>query len=94
MRPESLQRTKTYFDWAAIRERHQSREESLGDGKYVESLGRLTGNGAVQLFVGVYTSEGKPIHEEYQENIPGVTAEEAIALGLKRGREIGLAHQA
>lgn len=89
MRPETIRRTKTYFDWAATRGNYQSRDEVLSSGKYVESLGRLAGSGTVQLFVGVYTSDGISIHEEYQENAPGATVEEAIVLGLKLGREIG-----
>ncbi|CRM70361.1 hypothetical protein [Pseudomonas sp. 37 R 15] len=89
MRPDVIQRTKTYFDWALTQENHQSRDEVLISGKYVESLGRLAVNGSVQLFVGVYTSAGIPIHEEYRDSVPGVTVVEAIASGLKRGREIG-----
>lgn len=93
MRPETIQRTKAYFDWAANRESYQSLDRSLDNGIYVESLARRAANGALQTFVGVYTSEGKPIREEYRPDVQGPDVGQAIAEGIKRGLELGQAHQ-
>lgn len=93
MRPESIQRTKAYFDWSATRENYRSVDKSLSNGIYVESSARKASNGALQAFVGVYTQEGKPISEEYQPDVKGLDVDQAIADGLKRGLELGHAHQ-
>ncbi|MNP79592.1 hypothetical protein D3C76_1774730 [compost metagenome] len=51
----------------------------------MESLARKASNGTVQSFVGVYTSEGKPIREEFQSDVKGLDVGQAIAEGLSRG---------
>ncbi|UMY63900.1 hypothetical protein [Pseudomonas sp. LS.1a] len=63
-------------------------EAALPGGGYVDVRGRRIDSGEVQLFIGVYTAEGKPVHEEYQEDVKGLTIEQAINDGIKRGQEI------
>ena len=47
----SRERTKAYFDWAAVREPYKSKELTLSNGVFVESCGRHRGDGQIQLFV-------------------------------------------
>lgn len=89
MAPTSRQRTKTYFEWAAIREPYRSKELTLENGVFVESCGRQLSGGAVQLFVGIYTAEGIPITEDYTPDVQGMTVEEAIDWGFDRGKSVG-----
>lgn len=89
MQIRTLERTQVYFDWAAIRDSHYSREEVLVNGALVQILTRLVGDGVIQLFVGVYTSEGKPIFEDFTSDVQNMTMDQAIAWGLDRGRSVG-----
>ena len=83
------ERTKTYFEWAAIREPYKSRDETLPNGVFVESCGRQLASGVIQLFVGVYRADGKPVLEDYTDDVQGMTVDEAIAWGFDRGRSVG-----
>lgn len=89
MAPPSRQRTKAYFEWAAIRDNYRSKELTLENGVFVESCGRQLDDGTVQLFVGVYTAEGKPITEDYTANVQDMTVEQAIDWGVDRGLSVG-----
>ncbi|MDY7553874.1 MULTISPECIES: hypothetical protein [Pseudomonas] len=85
----SRERTKAYFDWAAVREPYKSKELTLSNGVFVESCGRHRGDGQIQLFVGVYTAEGKPVLEDYTSDVQGMTVDEAIDWGMDRAKSIG-----
>ncbi len=89
MAPTSRQRTKAYFEWAAIREPYRSKELTLESGVFVESCGRQLSDGTVQLFVGIYTAEGKPITEDYTADVQDMTVEQAIDWGFDRGLSVG-----
>lgn len=86
---ESRQRTKTYFEWAAIRVSYKSKSRDLPNGGFVESCGRQLDNGLIQLFVGVYSADGKPITEDYTDNVQGMTVDQAIDWGFDRGLSVG-----
>jgi len=85
----SRERTKTYFEWAAIRQSYASKEDTLKNGAFVESCCRKLSDGTIQLFVGVYSAEGKPILEDYTEDVQDMTVEQALNWGLDRGRSVG-----
>lgn len=85
----SRQRTKTYFEWAAVRQSYVSKEDTLTNGAFVESCCRQLSDGTIQLFVGVYSAEGKPIVEDYTDDVKDMTVGQAIDWGLDRGRSVG-----
>lgn len=84
-----LQRTKTYFDWAAVKANIKSNELKLENGTQVDVRARTLDDGTNQLFVGVYTGKGEPIVEDYTDNVVGMTIDQALDWGLDRGRSIG-----
>lgn len=88
MAPMTRQRTKAYFDWAAARVPHSSKEETLPNGVFIEACGRQLSSGQIQLFVGVHTAEGKPVLEDYTDNVQGMTVQETIDWGFDRGRSV------
>ncbi|MNO70122.1 hypothetical protein D3C76_609920 [compost metagenome] len=90
MRPASIQRTKSYFDWAVTRENYRSIEKKYANGVFVESSARMANTGKLQSFVGVYNSEGKPIGERFQSDVKGLSIDQVIAEGLKYGQKIGM----
>ena len=83
------QRTKTYFEWAAIRMPYKSKERTLPNGVFVESCGRQLDGGLIQLFVGIYTADGKPVLEDYTDDVQGMTVDEAIEWGIDRAISVG-----
>ncbi len=85
----SRQRTGAYFKWAAIRQSYASKEDTLTNGAFVESCCRKLSDGTIQLFLGVYSADGKPIVEDYTEDVQGMTVEQALDWGLDRGRSVG-----
>ena len=85
----SRQRTKTYFEWAAPRLSYQSKEITLPNRVFVESCSRQLDSGTIQLFVGVYTPDGKPVLEDYTDDVQGMTVAQAIDWGLDRGSSVG-----
>lgn len=89
MAPTSRQRTKEYFEWAATQVNYRSKDRTLENGIYVESCGRQLSDGRVQLFVGVYTAEGKPITEDFTADAQDMTVEQAIDWGFDRGVSVG-----
>ena len=84
-----LQRTKIYFDWAAVRTNFYSKELKLQNGTQVDVRARTLEDGTTQLFVGVYTGEGEPIVENYTDDVLNMTVEQALNWGLDRGRSVG-----
>jgi len=86
---DSIQRTKAYFDWAAVRTNFQSKELTLLNGTYVDVRARTLDDGTIQLFVGVYTGKGEPIVEDYTDKVHDMTIEQAFDWGLDRGRSVG-----
>lgn len=84
-----LQRTKTYFEWAAVTVNFYSKDLTLQNGTRVDVRARTLDNGTIQLFVGVYTSKGQPIVEDYTDNVQGMTVEQALDWGLDRGSSVG-----
>ena len=85
----SRQRTKTYLEWAAVRMPYASKEDTLKNGVFVKSCCRTLSDGTIQLFVGVYSAEGKPIVEDYTDDVQNMTFEQALDWGLDRGRSVG-----
>lgn len=93
MNSRTTRRTKTYFEWGAIRQNHWSKEVATPDGGYIEVLGRELPSGVVQVFVGVYTEAGEPIREDYQQEVKA-PVEKAMIDGIKRGQEYASAGKA
>lgn len=89
MAPMTRQRTKAYFEWVTAPVPHSSKEETLPNGVFVEACGRQLSGGQVQLFVGIHTADGKPILEDYTDDVQGMTVNEAIEWGFDRGRSVG-----
>ena len=84
-----LERTKTYFDWSAVRTNFYSKELKLPNGTQVDVRARTLDDGTTQLFVGVYTVKGEPIVEDYTDDVQNMTVEQALNWGLDRGRSVG-----
>ena len=84
-----FERTKTYFDWSAVRSNFYSKELELPNGTQVDVRARTLDDGATQLFVGVYTVKGEPIVEDYTDDVQNMTVEQALNWGLDRGRSVG-----
>ena len=51
-------------------------------------MARLSRSGFSQLFLGVYTSAGLPVVEEYHDRLDEVTLTRAMVWGVKRCRAI------
>ncbi|CAM3866565.1 hypothetical protein D3C76_629740 [compost metagenome] len=77
-----------YWAWADCQLHSQEHEESLESGITLDVKARLSRSGCTQLFLGVYTSAGLPIVEEYHDHLDEVTLTRAIIWGVKRCRAI------
>ena len=84
-----FQRTQTYLDWAAVHANFNSKELKLPNGTQVDVRARTLDDGTKQLFVGVYTGAGKPIVEDYTDNVLGMTIDQALDWGIDRGLSVG-----
>jgi hypothetical protein len=52
-------------------------------------LCRTLGNGTIQLFVDIYTAVGKPILEDYTDDVHNMTVEQALEWALDCGVSVG-----
>lgn len=80
-------RGKIYWDWADPTLHVRSRDERLPDGTLLNVLVRMSPQGAVQLFVGVYGVKGMMLFEESYDSRPGETMTKAGEWGLEKARE-------
>ncbi|UVM58109.1 hypothetical protein LOY37_11205 [Pseudomonas sp. B21-012] len=77
-----------YWAWADCQLHSQEHEESLESGITLDVKARLSRSGCTQLFLGVYTSAGLPVVEEYHDRLDEVTLTRAMVWGVKRCRAI------
>lgn len=80
-------RGKIYWDWADPTLHVRSKDERLPDGTLLNVLVRMSSEGAVQLFVGVYGVKGMMLFEESYDSRPGETMTKAVEWGLERARQ-------
>jgi hypothetical protein len=81
-------REETYWKWADPQLHSRSHDEVLSDGTSIDVQVRLSRTGATQLFLGIYTSHGKAMVEEYYDNRPGETMSRAMVWGVDRARAL------
>lgn len=79
-------RGKTYWDWADRGLHCRVHEERLDDGTLIDVQVRLSKVGAVQLFWGIYRSEGSALQERAFLEMPGQTMTSALATGVDGAR--------
>ncbi|MGF6593740.1 hypothetical protein [Pseudomonas sp. 2835] len=77
-----------YWAWADCQLHSQEHIESLESGITLDVKARLSRSGCTQLFLGVYTSAGLPVVEEYHDRLDEVTLTRAMVWGVKRCRAI------
>lgn len=86
-------REDVYWQWADANLHSRCHDEALSDGISFEVQVRLSRLGATQLFLGLYSSEGRAIHEEYHRQRPGESMTRAMVWGVNRARALATAAQ-
>ncbi|MFB4392168.1 MULTISPECIES: hypothetical protein [unclassified Pseudomonas] len=81
-------REETYWQWADAYLHSRCHDEELSDGTTLDVQVRLSCLGATQLFVGLYTRDGKALLEEFYPARPGETMTRALAWGVDRARAL------
>lgn len=81
-------REDAYWRWADADLHSRCHDEALSDGTQLDVQVRLSRQGATQLFMGLYSREGKAIHEEFHEQRPGETMTRAMVWGVNRARAL------
>ena len=81
-------REETYWKWADAQLHSRSHDEQLSDGTSIDVQVRLSRTGATQLFLGLYTRQGKALVEEYYDSRPGETMTRAMVWGVDRARAL------
>ena len=81
-------REETYWQWADAQLHSRSHDEALSDGTTLDVQVRLSRLGATQLFLGLYSQEGKALVEEYYPARPGETMTRALVWGVDRARAL------
>ncbi|MDZ3990964.1 hypothetical protein [Pseudomonas sp. Teo4] len=81
-------RGDVFWAWADPTLHHRTHDETLNDGTLIDVQVRLSRTGGTQMFIGVYTPSGMPIHEESMQSRPGESMTRALAWGVGRARRI------
>lgn len=79
-------RGEVFWDWADPILHHRDYDAVLEDGTSIDVQVRLSRTGCTQLFIGVYSPQGRVVSEEYFENRPGETMSTALAWGVDQAR--------
>lgn len=82
-----------YWLWTNSRLALHSHEEVLNNGWQIEVQVRVSPAGVTQVFVGVYTQEGRALAEEFHDRGDEVCCALSLRWGAQRAREIVLDHQ-
>lgn len=86
-------RGASYWLWINSRLPMHSHDEALSDGLQIEVQARIGLSGDTQVFIGVYTKEGRAISEEFHDRGTDISCEVALKWGSERAREIVVAQQ-
>ncbi|WP_434598307.1 hypothetical protein J3Q09_07485 [Pseudomonas sp. R4-83] len=86
-------RGANYWLWINSRLSMYGHDETLSDGLQIEVQARVGLSGDTQVFIGVYTKEGRAISEEFHDRGRDVPCEVALKWGSERAREIVIAQQ-
>ena len=86
-------RGASYWLWINSRLPMYGHDETLTDGLQIEVQARVGLSGDAQVFIGVYTKEGRAISEEFHDRGRDVPCEVALKWGSERAREIVIAQQ-
>jgi hypothetical protein len=81
-------RGSTFWSWSDAQLQTKTYEEELDDGTKIDVQARLSRTGGTQIFLGVYTEDGRIITEEIYDNLPGQTTLRAIVSGTQRARAV------
>lgn len=79
-------RGEIYWLWADAELSHQAHIETLPQGLTLEILVRFSRQRLVQLFMGVYRTDGRRLFEEYHDRCDAKTLSRAMLWGLHRAR--------
>ncbi|SDS52084.1 hypothetical protein SAMN05216496_1779 [Pseudomonas sp. Z003-0.4C(8344-21)] len=86
-------RGASYWLWINSRLPMYGHDETLSDGLQIEVQARIGLSGDTQVFIGVYTKEGRAISEEFHDRGTDISCEVALKWGSERAREIVIAQQ-
>ncbi|MGI4840303.1 MAG: hypothetical protein ACRYF9_22100 [Janthinobacterium lividum] len=81
-------RGPTFWRWSDAQLQTKTFEEELEDGTKIDVQARLSRTGGTQLFLAVYTEDGRIITEEIYDNLPGQTTLRAIVSGTQQARAV------
>jgi hypothetical protein len=81
-------RGSTFWSWSDAQLQTKTYEEELDDGTKIDVQARISRTGGTQMFLGVYTGDGRAITEEIYDNLPGQTTLRAIVSGTQRARAV------
>lgn len=77
-----------YWAWADCLLDSRAHYEMLSDGTQIDVQVRLSRKAETQLFIGVYTKEGRLQFEEFHPALDSMTMEDALVLGFDRARAL------
>lgn len=77
-----------YWAWADWRLQSRAHDEVLSDGTQIDVQVRLSRKAKTQLFIGVYTKEGRLQFEEFYPALGSMTMAHALVLGVDRERAL------
>lgn len=83
-------RGSVFWSWADPTLHHRAHEETLIDRTSINVQVRLSRNGRVQLFIGIYAPGGMPVYEEAFDDRPKESMSRALAWGVMKAREVAL----
>lgn len=83
-------RGAAFWSWSDAQLQTKTHEEELDDGTKIDVQARISRTGGTQMFLGVYTADGRIITEEIYENLPGQTTLRAIVSGTQRARAVAV----
>lgn len=81
-------RGSAYWEWADPTLHCRTHDEELSNGASIDVQVRLSRQGAVQLFIGVYDAAGEPLYEEGIDCRGGESMTRALAWGVGKARKI------
>ena len=77
-----------FWAWADRLLDSWAHDEMLSDGTQIDVQVRLSRKAETQLFIGVYTKEGRLQFEEFYPALGSMTMEDALVLGVDRARAL------
>lgn len=86
-------RGANYWLWINSRLPMHSHDETLSNGLQIEVQARISQSGERQVFIGVYTQEGRAIREEFHDRGTEAPCEVVLMWGSQRAREIVIDQQ-